>query len=163
MTIACARPTGVTIIAILNIIGGSFMVIGGLGMIALGPVMSTLAGPTSSQQTQDTLPGVDISEIPTNAIGSAAIAVGAMLLGLGVFSSIVAYGLLTGKSWAWALTVVLAVVSIVLNAISLVTGNVGAIVSIAISAVILYYMYRPHVKAYFGKVAPAEPSTAAPK
>lgn len=160
MTIACSRPTGVTIIAILNIIGGSFMVIGGLGMIALGPVMSTLAGPTSSQQTQDTLPGVDISEIPTNAIGSAAIAVGAMLLGLGVFSSIVAYGLLTGKSWAWALTVVLAVVSIVLNSVSLVTGNVGAIVSIIISAVILYYMYRPHVKAYFGKAAPAEPSTA---
>jgi hypothetical protein len=133
----------VTVIAILNIIGGSLMVIGGLSMIALGPMLP--------------------SGMPAGGLlGGGAIAVGAVLLGLGVLSSIVAYGLLTGKSWAWTLTVVLAIVSIVLNAISLVAGNVGAIVSIAISAVILYYLYRPHVKAYFGKMTPREPSTAAP-
>jgi hypothetical protein len=37
----------------------------------------------------------------------------------------------------------------------------GAIVSIAISGVILYYMYRPHVKAYFGKtVTSSGPASA---
>ena len=35
-------------------------------------------------------------------------------------------------------------------------GNiVSAIVSIAINAVILYYLFRPHVKAYFGKTMAA--------
>jgi hypothetical protein len=41
-----------------------------------------------------------------------------------------------------------------LNAISIATGNIGGIVSIIISEIILYYLYRPHVKVYFGK-APA--------
>jgi hypothetical protein len=153
VTIACARPTGVTIIAILNIIGGILMVVGGLSSMALGAVLPL--------QQQNTVPGADASSIPADLLGGGAIAVGAVLLGLGVLSSIVAYGLLTGKSWAWPLTVVLAIISIVLNVISLVAGNVGAIVSIAISAVILYYMHRPQVKAYFGKAAPAEPSNAA--
>lgn len=135
------------------------MVIGGLSMIVLGAVLQV---PESTlQQPQNMVPGADVSAIPADLLGGGAIAVGAVLLGLGVLSSIVAYGLLTGKSWAWTLTVVLAIVSIVLNATSLVAGNVAAIVSIAISAVILYYIYRPHVKAYFGKAAPTEPSTAA--
>jgi hypothetical protein len=150
----------VTVIAILNKIGGILLVIGGLSMVALGAVLPMLQESTS-QQPQSMVPGADVSAIPAGLLDGGAIAVGAVLLGLGVLSSIVAYSLLTGKSWAWTLTVVLAIVSVVLNAISLVAGNVGAIVSIAISAVILYYIYRPHVKAYFGKAAPTEPSTAA--
>jgi hypothetical protein len=66
-------------------------------------------------------------------------------------SFIVAYGLLKSMRWAWTLTVVLSIIGIVLNAISLVTGNLGGIVSIIISGIILYYIYRPHVKSYFGR------------
>ena len=66
------------------------------------------------------------------------------------------------SAWAWTLTVVLAIISIALNAISLIAGNIAAIVSIAISGIVLYYMYRPHVKAYFGKtVTSSGPSSAA--
>lgn len=39
-----------------------------------------------------------------------------------------------------------------LNAISLASANFGGIINIAISGIVLYYLYRPHVKAYFGKV-----------
>jgi hypothetical protein len=59
--------------------------------------------------------------------------------------------MLKGMSWAWTLTVVLSVISIVLNAVSLVSGNFGGIINIIISGIVLYYLYRPHVKAYFGK------------
>jgi hypothetical protein len=45
---------------------------------------------------------------------------------------------------------ILSIISIVSNALSIADGNFGGIVSIIISAVILYYLYRPHVKAYFG-------------
>jgi hypothetical protein len=80
---------------------------------------------------------------------------GIIVIILGIVSFIVAYGLLKGAGWAWSLTVVLSIVSIVLNAISIATGNFGGILSIIISAIILYYLYRPHVKSFFGKGKPA--------
>jgi hypothetical protein len=52
---------------------------------------------------------------------------------------------------AYGLTLVLAIISIVINAISIATGNFGGIINIIISVVIVYYLYRPHVKAFFGK------------
>jgi hypothetical protein len=47
--------------------------------------------------------------------------------------------------------VALSIINIAMGVVSMVTGSVGSIVGIAISGVILYYLYRPHVKAYFGK------------
>jgi hypothetical protein len=50
---------------------------------------------------------------------------------------------------------------IALNAISIATGNIGGIISIIISGIILYYLYRPHVKAYFGKAIRSDATPAA--
>lgn len=47
---------------------------------------------------------------------------------------ILPYGLLKGKSWAWTL------------------GGMLFALSIPIGLVFLYYLTRPHVKAYFGKI-----------
>ena len=55
---------------------------------------------------------------------------------------------------------VLSIISIVLNAISLATGNLGGIVSIIISGIILYYIYRPHVKLYIGRGSSPAPAAA---
>jgi hypothetical protein len=138
-----SRPTGVTIIAILNIIGGIIMLFGGIALVAAGSILPSL-------QMTDELSGV-----PDWLIGTGAIAMGIIVIILGIVSFIVAYGLLKGAGWAWSLTVVLSIVSIVLNAISIATGNFGGIISIIISAIILYYLYRPHVKSFFGKGKPA--------
>ncbi|HEV8386546.1 MAG TPA: hypothetical protein VGQ03_02880 [Nitrososphaera sp.] len=155
MTLA-SRPTGVTIIAILNIIGGIIMLFAGLGMVALGALVPMLP-PSTFQQPQNMLPGAALSAIPTSVLGG----VGGVIIALGILSFVVAYGLLKGRPWAWTLTIALSIISIALNAISLVAGNMGAIVSIAISGVILYYMYRPHVKEYFGKtVTSSGPASA---
>ena len=35
---------------------------------------------------------------------------------------------------------------------SFLTTNSGSIAGIIISVIILYYLYRPHVKSYFGKM-----------
>jgi hypothetical protein len=134
------RPTGVTIIAILNIIGGIIMLVGGIGAAAVGALLPSL--PISEG---------DLSGVPPMLLGAGAIAVGVILIIIGILSFVVAYGLLKGMGWAWTLTLVLSIISIVLNAISLATGNVGGIISIIISAIIVYYLYRPHVKAFFGK------------
>ena len=137
------RPTGVTIIAILNIIGGIIMLFGGIALVAAGSILP------SFQMTDE------LSGVPSWLIGTGAIAMGIIVIILGIISFVVAYGLLKGAGWAWSLTVVLSIVSIVLNAISIASGNFGGIISIIISAIILYYLYRPHVKSFFGKGKPA--------
>jgi hypothetical protein len=141
------RPTGVTIIAILNIIGGIIMVIGGIVLLAAGAILPSIPMTDS-----------DLSGVPTWLIGGGAIAIGAITLALGIVSFIVAYGLLKGMGWSWTVTVVLSIIGIILNALSLAAGNFGGIISIIISAVILYYLFRPHVKAYFGKAKTSAPS-----
>jgi hypothetical protein len=151
------RPTGVTIIAILNIIGGIIMLFVGLALVAVGAIFPALPPSVFEPQTGG---DVDLSGIPPSLLGGAAIAIGGVIIVIGIASFVVAYGLLKGKGWAWTLTVVLSVISIVLNAISIATGNAGGIISIIISAVILYYVYRPHVKAYFGR-GPTPPKPAA--
>jgi hypothetical protein len=81
---------------------------------------------------------------------------------------IVSYGLLKGKGWAWIVTVILTIIAIVIQVTSIISnsvlsqsltndlaaivpGLIAHIVGIAINGVILYYLYRPNVKAYFGK------------
>lgn len=41
--------------------------------------------------------------------------------------------------------------SIANDGTALATGFMGQIIGIAINIIILYYLYRPHVKAFFGK------------
>jgi hypothetical protein len=104
------------------------------------------------QQQNLTTDDIEVSQILPSLLGGGFLAIGGILIAIGIFSFVVAYGLLKGKDWAWTLTVVLSIISVVLNAISVAMGNIASIVSIIISGIILYYLYRPHVKAYFGKV-----------
>ena len=94
-------------------------------------------------------------------LGGLGIAFGAVLVAIAVVSFVVAYGLLKGKGWAWTVSIILSIISIVWNAITLITAaNFGGIISIIISGIIIYYLFRPHVKTYFGKgVNPSRPAT----
>jgi uncharacterized membrane protein (DUF2068 family) len=101
---------------------------------------------------------------PAQGSGSIFTVLGAVLIPLGVASLVVAYGLFKAKSWAWSVAVVLSIIGIVVNVISLVTANMGAItgalVDIAINAIVLYYLSRRNVRQYFGKVATAKESSS---
>jgi hypothetical protein len=120
-----SRPMGVTILAVLNIISGIIMLLIGLGVAALGVVLVFFA-----------------------PIG---IFFGGIFVILGIVSFIVAGGLLQGRGWAWTATLVLSIISIVIGIASLAAGNAGSIISVIISGVIIYYLYRPYVQSYFGK------------
>jgi hypothetical protein len=167
-----SRPLGVTIIAILNIIGGAIMLIFGIGLITLGAVLP-LAPPSviNQPELQGNLTAGQVPIPPTSPestmiaqdlFGGFSIAIGIVLIAIAIVSFVVAYGLLKGKGWAWTVTLILSIISIVFNAISIAAtagANLGGIISIIISAVIIYYLYRPHVKAYFGKgVSPSPPA-----
>jgi len=88
-------------------------------------------------------------------VGGGVLAIGGIVIAIGILSFVVAYGLLKGRRWAWILTVILSIISMVLAAISIAAGSIPSITSIIISGIILYYLYRRHVKAYFGKAVNA--------
>ena len=138
------RPIGVTIIAILIIIGGILLLLAGIGVTAVGSLF--------------------ISEIT----GLVFVIIGAILLAVGIGYIVVSYGLLKGKRWAWTITMVLLFIGIAINVVSIIIfgyftfnmdtysfliTNSGSIAGIIISVIILYYLYRPHVKSYFGKIS----------
>ncbi|MGH9990307.1 MAG: hypothetical protein ACREAS_07715 [Nitrososphaera sp.] len=79
------------------------------------------------------------------------IGIGIILLALGIAYLVMAYGLWKGKGWAWTITLILSAIGIVVALISIAAGNIGAIFSIVIHGVVIYYLYRPNVKAFFGK------------
>ncbi len=158
------------------------MLIFGIGLIAFGALLPALppsafnqtdiqgnltAGQQQQQQLQQQFP---ISPPPPSSdspmalqsfLGGIGIVFGAVLVALAVVSFVVAYGLLKGRGWAWTISIILSIISIVWNAITLITAaNFGGIISIIISAIILYYLFRPHVKAYFGKGVSRSPPTA---
>ena len=141
-TTSKTRPTGVTIIAILNVISGIVMLVGGLGLAAISSILPTMTTLDPNASGQLAVAGL---------LGVGGIAVGGILIILGIISFIVAWGLLKGKGWAWSVTMVLSIISIVIGVISMVAGSIGSIVNIIIAGIIIYYLYRPHVKAFFGK------------
>jgi uncharacterized membrane protein len=147
-----SRPTGVTIIAVLNIIGGVIMLLIGIGLAVAGAIIPFVPQSEFQQQQQNLTAGdIYLSQIPPSLVGGGLLAIGGILIAIGILSFVVSYGLLKGRTWAWTLTVVLSIISIVLNVISIAAGNIAGLVSVIISGIILYYLFRPHVKAYFGK------------
>src|SRR5918996_3892821 len=166
------RPTGVTIIAILTIICGALLIFGGLAVITLGAFFVTIPIESiiSEQQLQQQLPPEIQNQAELEALiqflAGIGIIIGSIILAVGIGYIIVSYGLLKGK--AWTVTVILTIIAIVIQIISVVTssifdatftadmnalisGIISHIIGLAINGVILYYLYRPHVKAYFGK------------
>lgn len=145
------------------------MLFGAIALIAIGTILPTLPPPTAFNQSelqanltagQTPIPPPDASMVPPSFLGGVGIAIGGILLAMAIVSFVVAYGLLKGLGWAWTVTVILSIISIVLNALSIAAGNISSIISIIISGIILYYLYRPHVKAYFGKGVSQSPPAA---
>ena len=185
------RPIGVTIIAILTIISGIILTFGGISLLAFGAFFTSVPIDVfiseqmqqqqqqqqqqlqlQEQQDQQELQSAAELQALAQFLGGVGIAIGAIVLAVGVGYLIVSYGLLKGKEWAWIITVILTIIAIAVQIISgitagmfnssfiddtnsFVTGIIAQIVGIAINGVILYYLYRPNVKAFFGKSQPS--------
>lgn len=135
-----ARPTGVTVIAVLCLIGGILGILGAVSLLFFGGAMGTGGAAAGDGQTA--------------GLGAGMFIIGGVGLIASIFNLIVAYGLFTLKGWAWIVAVVLQVLHIVTNGANMLQGVKGigsVIVGIVIAAVILYYLFQPHVKQAFGK------------
>ena len=149
------RPDGITVIAILIIIGGIFLITGGISLMGLGAVLSM----TSENIIQSNDISGDLTQLAS--LGTIPLAIGAVLLILGIAYLVVSYGLLKAKAWAWVITIIVTIIGLIIQIISAIIagsitssvlyGLVSHIVGIFISGVIIYYMFRPNVKAYYRK------------
>src|ERR671918_2643634 len=79
------------------------------------------------------------------------VGIGVILVILGIASFVMAYGLWKGKGWAWTITLILSAIGIIVAIVSIILGNVAAIINAIIHGIVIYYLYRPNVKAFFGK------------
>ena len=135
------RPTGLTVLAVLFLVAGAFTLLAGI--TTLEAALGRASGPILTDLEALFIPlGIEI---------------------LCIASFVVALGLFTVKSWwVWLVAVVLSTIGLVVNVISLVIPNMftmaGALVGIAINAIILYYLSRRNVRLYFGNKAGARES-----
>jgi len=77
--------------------------------------------------------------------------IGGVLIIVALLDVVFAWGLWSGKGWAWILALIFAVLGILFSLVSLVRGGLGSIVVLVIDAVIVYYLTRPNVRAFFGE------------
>ena len=123
------RPTGVTILVVLQALSGIII-------IGFAAYISVILGSIGIVEGASTMlnPGGILMWVITG-----------IATALGVGSFVMAWGLLRGKSWAWTWTLIFTIIRLIFDLPSM--NVVGVIVDL----VILYYLFRPHVKDFFGK------------
>jgi hypothetical protein len=139
-----ARPTGVTVLAVLGFICGAFMLLASLGMFLMGS-----AGMLAASRQGGALGG------PLAIFGAFA---GVAFLIFAALYVVCGVGLLKLANWARILTIVLVALGLVFSAFgafgAMVAFHMGSaifdLVILAIDAWILLYLFKPHVKQAFG-------------
>lgn len=132
----------------------------------LGPLISQYSISDTSSSFEDNLSSNLSSTDISNANNVLSVfsgylsMIGSVLIALAIVNFIVAWGLLKGKGWAWTILLIVTIISLVIGIIFVVLNGVagdissiiGQIVGMVINGVILWYLYRPNVKSFFGKV-----------
>jgi len=133
VSFAPQRPTGVTVVAILEVIIGVLYVSEGLLLIA----GAKLAGVASSTKLS-----ADVGPF------------GAIILVLGLFAILISYGIWTRKRWAWTYAITISALGILTNVTAFFFGLTFSVLGAALALLVIYYLTRPNVKAFFPKLYP---------
>ena len=130
------RPGGVTILAVLALIGGILLIFSGIGVIGLRNQIVTANSP-----------------IPPNAI----VPLGIIVLIAGVLNILFAIGAFRGAAWAWILGIIAELLALGQDAYGIYSHNSASLTSLAtnyglsvlISIIILIYLSTPKVRQFF--------------
>ena len=128
------RPTGITILSILNIIGGILLIVVGVYILMLGPFI--ILKMVSKEEIPALLSLWALKILNILAIG---------FVIFGIIALVVSYGLLKGYSWAWWFEIILCAIGIVYGIFILPKSLIGIIVN----GIIILYLTRPHVREFF--------------
>ncbi len=145
------RPTGVTILGVLAILGGLGGLISGAALVALGLLLGTLATNAAIASAIATSGYPGLASLGVGTISALLLVLGAVVLTLGILYLAVGIGFFGGKGWAWTLGIIVSVIGIVLDIVQIAFGGYSSILGLIIGLLIIYYLMRPHVKAFFGK------------
>ncbi len=123
-----SRPVGITILAMLEILGGAMAVVFGISLFYARLVIALVIAP--------------------------------FMLPFGTVTLAVGYGVWTGKIWGWVSTICVTIIGAALAV--LFYGYEGSALRMALATglilisgiLILWYLWRPHVRAYFQKEIP---------
>jgi hypothetical protein len=140
MTQQQQRPMGVTILAVLALIGGIVGICGGLSGIVGASFLGGLAASVGASNA--------------TALGGMLAVYSIVALGFAVVYLLFGFGAWTLKPWAWMLGMVLSGLNIVFQLVAVISGWStlgGVIISIIVSGVIIYYLLTPDVKKAFGR------------
>lgn len=83
--------------------------------------------------------------------GIIGLALGFVLVIVGIIEIILGIGCFKAWGWVWTVGVIITIISLVAGILDLFTRGMGALIGIAISAIILWYLFQANVKSYFGK------------
>jgi hypothetical protein len=136
------RPVGVTIVAVITIIYGIFsLLLALLGLLGLALAASGVGNVAARYST---------GNLVYATISDAVLGILYLAFGIGAFQL---------KGWAWTTGVVALVLDIVRHIVSVVIQRFGALtivvasITIVIALVLLWYLFRPNVRAAFGRAA----------
>lgn len=145
------RPFGVTLLALLALLSGLVYIAASLGLFAAaaladeGALINQL-GPDTPQWVVDNYLVVFLT-------------LGLLSLAIAVLFLLAMRGLLRGRPWAWALSVVVTLLSLISNLLSVYTQGLedsvtfaNAAVGFVLAALILAYLYSQRVRRYFGRL-----------
>ena len=143
-------PSVIKIVTILAIVNGIILLVGGLITIYFIPtiITSQLRNITNLTEVNQLHP--QISSGVTGTILSIIYIIALVSIALGGAWFCLAWSLYDSKQRAWLITVILSIITIIFSILSI--GDIVNITTLIISGLILYYMYRPYVKSYFGRV-----------
>jgi hypothetical protein len=148
MQVQREKPAGVDLLGVIMAISGIFAFFSGIDALFFASFLASVAPVNTS------IPGVAQATAEMAAIG------GSVILALGIGSFVVAYGLVSGRTWAWSGAVALATIGIVIPIMNVIVGYWPSIFTIMLSILVLYYLSRREVKSYFRSPVSA-PSDAA--
>ena len=126
------RPIGITLLAIIQILIGVLGLLVSLAIIGLAALFSTLP-------TVGTL------------IGTVGVVIGGVFLFFSLIWLATGVGFLHGKGWAWTLGMIFTVLSILGAAYVAFTGLYQAGYALGFWVLMIIYLTRSRVKAFFGK------------
>jgi hypothetical protein len=138
------RPTGATVIAVIEgILGVLFAIVGLLLLVGAG-LVGGLVGTTTDPNAQG------LGAVFAGIAGVFAI----IVILIAVLYLAIAFGVWKGRTWSWMLGVVVSIIALVFAVLGLTGGiDVGTIISVALPAVVLYFFFQPEVKRWLGRPA----------
>jgi lysylphosphatidylglycerol synthetase-like protein (DUF2156 family) len=132
------RPLGISVLSALVLIGGIIaLVVGGLVVTKSS---------TATVYRYGALTGLT------------AVTFGALVIVIGILGIAAGWGMRSGRGWAWTLSVILGGIGIVLSLPWIALGSSTYVLDLLIDVYLLWYLWRPHIKAFFGKNGHAPPS-----